>query len=45
MNYEIYVALIQKHQGWLEPAGRDEWVAHFPSVWHREQFEREANDQ
>ena len=43
MEYSAYLDLIKKHEGWVEPAGRDEWIARFPSVWHREQFEAEAN--
>ncbi len=37
MTYKEFKKLIEKHSGWLE----DE-VARFPSVWHKEQFEKEA---
>lgn len=35
-------ALVRKYHGWLERCADGDWVAYFPSVWHREQFEREA---
>jgi len=35
-KYADFKKLVAKHSGWLE----DE-VARFPSVWHKQQFEKE----
>ncbi len=42
MPWKEYKALIKKHGGWIEKVGRDEYVARFPSVHAKQQFEREA---
>jgi hypothetical protein len=37
MRYQDFKKLVQKHNGWIEGD-----AAHFPSVYDKQQFEREA---
>jgi hypothetical protein len=37
MTYKAFKVIVAKHSGWIEDG-----VARFPSVWHKEQFEKET---
>ena len=39
MTYKTFKALVKKHKGWIEGG-----VAYFPSVWNREQFEKDPEN-
>ena len=42
MPQDIFENLVAIHKGWIEDDGED-GVARFPSVWHKEQFEKAIN--
>lgn len=41
MNNREFKALVTKHKGWIEH-GKEEKIARFPSVFNKEQFEKEC---
>jgi hypothetical protein len=40
MSFKEYKALIRRFGGTVEDLGGGEYVARFPTVWHKEQFEK-----
>lgn len=43
MTNKQFKSLVKKYKGWIETDVDEGYVVYFPSVYHREQFEKELN--
>lgn len=41
MKFQIYKALVKKHNGWIEDLGNGNYAARFPTVHDCEEFQKE----